>query len=96
MPTFAELIERGNATPEQLRDALKRQHERQERTRLNKLQESSRSGGRGTKKESRGDLFTMRMVKAHRDNLRRLSGRMGISQADVMRMAFAEFFERHS
>ena len=89
-------MDRGNATREQLRDALKRQHERHEKRRLESLSCTEKlPGSSRTKKESGSELFTMRFDKGPRDDLRRISGSMGISQADVMRIAFAEFSKRY-
>lgn len=101
MPTFAELMDRDDATPEQLREALNGQRERRENTwsknRQESLSHSEKSpdaaastkpvAGRKKKKESGVEQLNIRLNNAQREVLGKLTDKLGISKSSVMKLA---------
>ncbi|PWI77269.1 hypothetical protein DEO48_25230 [Enterobacter sp. CGMCC 5087] len=100
MPTFAELMDRDDTTPEQLREALRRQRERQENTWRKKRQEklsysekppdadaTKLISGRKKKKESSGEQLNIRLNNAQQEVLGKLTDKLGISKSGVMKVA---------
>jgi predicted HicB family RNase H-like nuclease len=106
MPTFAELIDRGNATPEQLREALKRQRNRREQMWSKRRQEHTEkisdviserwsATGHKKKKGSEEEQFNVRLNHAQREVLNNLSDKLGISKNSVMKVALMTLFNHH-
>lgn len=108
MLTVAELIERGDATPEQILAALRRQRERRDAIRRKHRDEKCGLSIQGSnprpemqakKKKTRSSdkeiTFTSRFNGVHIEVLDHLSGKLGISKNSVMKVALMTLFNHH-
>lgn len=108
MPTVAELIERGDATPEQILAALRRQRERRdaiwrkrrdEKGGLSMQGSNPRSDMQTKKKKTRTNdkeiTFTSRFNGIHIEVLDHLSDKLGISKNSVIKVALMTLLQQH-